>query len=175
MAICRVCGKELVLPTGGSRSVLGIIMEYSFPPDKPEGGKYKKESITAREILRLELIRVGIDIDQCRLTSIWTHAPSVSDRDFSSNLAAAIRAVKQCRVILLLGALSVETFLGVKVGEIGGLRVTSDLLPLPIYATKSSSDLFHGTLGEFRFALEQMSKSKEIREYYGKKIIKLGR
>lgn len=172
MATCKICGKELVLPVGDPKSVLGIVMEYPFPVDKPDVGRYKKESITAREILRRELIRVGIDINQCRLTSIWMHAPSTSDKDFSYNLGEAIRAVKNCRVVLLLGALPTETFLGMKVLEIGGLRVTSDLLALPIYATKSPADLFHGTLGEFRLALERLSKSEEIKKYYNKRGIK---
>ena len=168
MAICKVCGKELTLPVGDSKSVLGIVMEYPFPPDKPEVGRYKRESVTAREILRRELIRVGIDVNLCRLTSVWMHTPSTSDRDFSCNLGEAIRAVKQCHVVLLLGSLPTETFLGMDVSEVGGLRVTSDLLPLPIYATKSPADLFHGTLGEFRLALKQLSKSREIKKYYGK-------
>jgi len=143
------------------KSVLGIISEFPGPVEVLTG---KPFSGPAGGILRAELIRVGIDVDTCTITNVWMHPIVKACKGHDWHLACCLRAVKHCKIILLLGSTACESILDQSVLDVSGLRLTSRFLKdVPIYSAPNPAALFYGPVGELRLAFEKLSKAKELR------------
>ena len=165
---CPSCGRDdLVLASGPKRAKILIIGEE---PGRDEIKKGKPMVGNMGRVLRGELGRVGLDINQMRLTNLWKHpAQMVSAKDtegqkikekcFQNGLEDVIKEAKGRQAILLLGSDTVSFFCNEKVSEVSGLEVQSSYLSPPLlFACVQPATVFHGGLGEVRLALFKFSR-----------------
>lgn len=87
------------------------------------------------------------------MTNLWRHAPD--DEEYPMHLAWAVEAVKDCKIVVLLGSEATMAFLDEKVSDVSGLWVKSKILPdKKIISAPNPAAVLRGTLGEFRLAME---------------------
>ena len=117
---------------------------------------------TAGFVMRKELARVGLDLTQFRVSSLWIHEPTKNEECFKVSYDAVLEEAKGKKFILLVGAEVVETFTGYKVSDVSGLQVDSPVLSAPIiYAMVSSSMALARSVGEVRLSIEKVAKRLE--------------
>lgn len=107
-------------------------------------------------VLRQELARIGQDIDELGLGTLWYHAKNDNPKCLDKSLGALIKALQPFPKVLLLGSECSQVFLNDYVTNISGLWLESPLLPgkQVMAATNPASILKGGGFGEFRLALE---------------------
>jgi len=153
-----------VIPSGPPNAVLGIIGEF---PGENELRMLAPLIGGAGRIARKELNSIGVSLDDCRVTNVWMHNPSEAPGEYEWHLAQAVKAVAGCKVVLLFGSDASQAFLKENVGDVAGLITKSDILPGKIVVVSPNpAALVWGTVGEFRLALEKLSKIKEIKRAY---------
>jgi len=155
---CPFCGKSLVQPSGPDNASVGIISEYPgqyelrhlipFVADAPAG-----------KILRRELSFFKLDYEKMRVTNVWRHDPSSQEGEYDWHRVQAIKAVANCKYLLLLGSEATSAFLGNGVMAVSGLWSNSLYFPDKlIMPAPNPAALIHGTVGEFRLALQKFSE-----------------
>jgi len=165
---CSSCGREdLVLASGPRRAKILIIGES---PEEEELKRGKPMMGKMGGVLRSELGRANLDMNQMRLTNLWLHPPQkVGAKDtegqrikaecFKQGLDAVIKEAKNRQAILLIGSETVKFFCNEKVSEVSGLVVESTYLSAPlIFACVKPTAVFSGGMGEVRLALQKFSK-----------------
>lgn len=156
---CPYCGVDLVRAAGSKSSDVLIISE--FPGDEEIQQGIPMVGPMGR-VLRSELAYLGLDLRTFRRTNLWMHIPNSQEECYKMGIEAAIKEAKGKRVILLLGSDVVKYFVGKNVSDVTGLRVKSDKLSAPIIiAAPNPAIVFHGTVGEIRFALKKFRDAVE--------------
>lgn len=160
-SVCPTCNSPTLHAFGSPQSQLLIVGDAPDKASLSEGRLFASNSnfMTAGKVLRQETARVGLDIYQFRVTSLWTHAPNKSGECFKVGYENVLDEAKGKSAILLVGSEVVETFTPFKVSDVTGLQVDSPLLSCPIiYAMVNPSIVFAKSYGEVRFAIEQFNK-----------------
>ncbi len=165
---CEYCGSDdMVLASGPKRAKILIIGEE---PGKDEIKKGKPMVGAMGTVLRSELGRVDLDMNQMRLTNLWLHpqqkikakdldGQSIKQRCFDHGIEEAIKEAANRQAILLLGSDTVKFFCDEKVSEVNGLVVQSPHLSAPLlFACVQPAQVFHGGLGEVRLSLQKFAK-----------------
>jgi uracil-DNA glycosylase family 4 len=154
---CPHCSRDdLVLASGAKRAPILIIGEF---PGRDEIKKGKPMVGAMGEVLRQELARADLDMNQMRLTNLWLHPKNKNESCFKYGLEQAIKEAKNRKAILLIGSDTVLHFCNEKVSEVNGLVVESSYLSAPlIFACVQPATVFHGGLGEIRLSLQKFSK-----------------
>ena len=157
---CPICGSTECVPAGGSsKSKILLIGEY---PGKDEINTGKPFSGATGTILKNELGRLGIDLSRLRIVNMWLHPPNKNEKCFEYGIQQVIKEAKGKRAILLIGSDTVKYFTGMKVGQVTGLQVHSDLLSAPIiFAMVQPAIAFHGTCGEVKLSLQKFADKVE--------------
>lgn len=160
---CPICGAALVRVTGPPAALIGVIGEYPGDDELEELAPFVGPS---GNVLRTELRRLQIDLDDCRVTNMWSHPPTEkNDPDYRWNAQRALAAVAKCEIVLLLGSEVTKAILGEIVSNVGGLVLRSNVLPgKKIIAAPNPTAVMRGTLGEFRTALEVLADEKKKME-----------
>lgn len=161
-----MCQKLLSSPVGPENSLYGILGESPdteglsvFPPNSAVG-----------HVLRLELKRAGLDFERFRVTNVWMHPETNAPGELDWHLAQAIKTLKKCTHILILGSVPAQALFGKSAQSISGLWLTSDLMPKKqIITAPSPGTLLHGSVGEFRLALNRFARSYHDNEKTRKK------
>jgi uracil-DNA glycosylase family 4 len=150
------CGKICIAPSGPTNAQILICGEYLGSEESAAGRPFVGCS---GRILRAELDKIGVNLDDCRVTNLVNHE-FPEEGCYQSGLEQVIREAKGRKAILLLGSECSRIFLGKGVLTISGLKVESKYLSAPIVrATINPAALLSGTVGEFRLALEKFSRA----------------
>lgn len=165
---CPICGDEnCVPPKGPTKAKILIIGDE---PGKDEVTSGKPFSGPTEGVLRSELARLGVDLNSARLCNMWLHPKKIinkkdkealekEQRCFEHSLNVVMKEAKGKQLILLMGAQTVKYFCGENVSDVSGLKVTASLLSAPIImASIQPTTVFHGTVGEFRFAMTKFAE-----------------
>lgn len=160
---CPACGESACPPFGNSDFL--IIGEQPNDLDMQRGQPFSSSTnfVTAGRVLRKEMERVGLSLQDFRGAYLWLHEPNKSENCWQAGYDNILDEAKGKKAILLLGADVVETFTSYKVSDVSGLRVESSLLSAPlIVASVSPSLSLARTIGEVRFAVSQWKKYLEM-------------
>lgn len=160
---CPVCQTDAtVLPYGPRKSPVLIIGDH---PGKDELKEGKPFVGATGGVLRTELSRARLDYNRIRMTNLWRHEPNNNDDCLEYSAKQAIREGQERKVILLVGSGTVRYFTQLSVEEYNGLVVPCLWFPhAVVLACVQPATVFHGSIGEFRFAINQFMQTikKEI-------------
>jgi uracil-DNA glycosylase family 4 len=165
---CKYCGRDdLVLASGPKRASILIIAEE---PGKDEVKRGKPMVGAMGEVLRQELGRADLDMNQMRLTNLWLHPQQkvgakdteglkIKEQCFKHGLNEAIKEARNRKAILLIGSDTVKFFCDEKVSEVNGLEVQSVHLSAPLlFACVQPATVWHKSLGEVRLSLQKFGQ-----------------
>lgn len=152
-SVCKACGKEIIpfrLPAEAAYAVVG---EFPGQIEIKMGLPFVGRS---GNVLRQELARLGIDIDDLGMGNLWYHENNESEKCRDLGLGALLRALQPFHSVLFLGSDCSRVFFNESVTNISGLWLESRLLPKKkLMATVNPASLLKGGgIGEFRLALE---------------------
>jgi hypothetical protein len=110
-------------------------------------------------VLRTELAKQKVDLNQIRLTNLWLHEPNNDSRCEDYGFQKFLKELPGKKVILVVGSDTVKRLCEVSVEGYNGLLVQSNWIPdAKLIACVRPEIAFHSGLGELRFALEQFAK-----------------
>jgi uracil-DNA glycosylase family 4 len=157
---CPVCNNnQCVPPSGPQKSPILVVGEF---PGEIEIEKGKPMVGRMGTILKMELGRLGIDLNRLRLCNLWQHIPNNNEECYKHGMEIVIQEAKDKKAILLLGSESVKCFTGEKVSDVCGLQLQSNYFSAPIIiACVNPAVVFHGAVGEMRLALKKFSAAIE--------------
>lgn len=158
---CSFCLRDdLVLASGQKTSPILVIGGFPGTDEIKRGKPLVGRTGT---VLRMELARVGVDLNRMRLTNLWLH-PKLKPKDvtyqdcFDYGFEEAVKEAKGRKLILLIGADAVKTFTGYNVSEVTGLVVPSKYLSAKVMCMVQPTTVFKESLGEVRLSLKKFSK-----------------
>lgn len=148
---CPKCGKDLVLAAGNPKSKILLVGEYPGSAEIMQGVPFVGES---GKILAAELMRVGIQLAQCRATNLWQHVKNECDLDWHKNQMT--REFKGRQWVLLMGSEVSKVLFDKGVMELSGIEMKHKLFPhVRMMVSPNPAQLLHGSVGEFRLALQR--------------------
>lgn len=142
---------------GRSQDLL-IISEFPGRDEMLQGRPFATNSMfmTAGKVLRKELERLGVSLNDFRVTNIWLHEPTKNENCWKAGYNNTLEEAKGKKAILLVGSDAVETFTQYKVSDVSGLQVDSSILSAPIiYALVNPALALHRSYGEVRLGIEK--------------------
>lgn len=153
---CPNCKSPLVLPSGDPDSEYAIVGEY--PGDEElKAGRVMVGAMSS--VFRTELSFVNLNLNSFRLLNLWFHKPNDDVKCFDESLKACLEELQGKKVVLLVGSDTVSFFCNEKVSDVNGLVVTSKYIDAPlVMAMVNPAIVFHGPVGELRFAIRQFSE-----------------
>lgn len=161
MDSCPICNAQIVMPVGLSNAPAIIVSEFPGEFELEQGRPFVPQAPAGR-VLHAELYRVGISIDDLRLTNVWLHAPDETDCRLSWHLYQAEQECKDRRIILVLGSTASIALLDVNVMSVSGTIVKSKKWPkTKVIVGPNPATCLHGPVGEFRLAIELFKKEYE--------------
>lgn len=148
---CR-CGQSVLAPAGPNDAKLaGIVYEPDLFTDWLQADGVR--------LFSNELHQVGLNYMAVRVTGVWGHIPSESEKDFAYNLKRMLRDVRQAKVVLLFGTDVTTTLLDTGISDIIGLRQKCPyLLDKIVIPVPHPTHSVNKPLGEFRLCLEKAAK-----------------
>lgn len=154
---CPVCkSDECVLPVGPKTSPILIIGDRPGVQEVKEGKPFVGAT---GGVLRTELSRLGIDMAAIRITNLWLHNPNNEKRCLDHGAKKAVEEAMNRKVILLIGSDTVKYFCGESVESWNGLQIPCHWFPQSkVMVSIQPAVVFHSTLGEIRFALNQFAE-----------------
>jgi uracil-DNA glycosylase family 4 len=156
---CPICNTlEMVYPTGPKKSSILIIGEAPGVDEIKDGKPFVGRTGT---MLRMELGRLGIDLNAMRITNMWLHPKTDNEKCFEHCFTKAIEEAQGRKLILLIGAGTLKKFCGHGVEEYNGLLVQSRWLSAPlIMAGIQPANVWkeNGTLGEVRHVMRKFAE-----------------
>ena len=163
---CPSC-TELICPPSGRSQELLIVGEFPGKEEMLQGRPFASNQnfMTAGKILRKELERCGVSLNDFRICNLWLHEPTKNENCFKAGFDNVLDEAKGKQAILLVGSETVSTFTGYKVSDVTGLQVDSNVLSAPIiYASVNPALAQHRSLGEVRLAIEKFVARLEKEE-----------
>lgn len=172
---CPLCHLPLIKSRTCERPLGAIVGDFPGEAEIEQGIPFIGPG---GRILRVEMTVLGLDVNFFTITNIWHHARpadkgrnKVSKESFLAehkwHLAQTIRAVRDHSPILLLGSDASRSFLNVSAESMSGVWTKSYLLPgSKIMVAPNPVQLLHGTVGEFRLALERYVRGVRKEENY---------
>ena len=151
---CPICKSNECVPAGGNEhSKVLLIGEF---PGQDEVKSGKPFSGATGGVLKAELAKLGIDLYGLRICNMWLHIPNHEENCLMYSIEQVIKEAKGKQAILLIGSDTAKYFCDKKVSAVNGLEVQSNLLSAPlIFACVQPATVFHGAIGELRFALKR--------------------
>lgn len=189
MALCPSCGKKSIEPIIKSKPYLIIKesltqneYEQELPFTLSGNNKYGKQENTTSYYLMKELGAVGLNMQVMSLGALWMHTPPKAGKTKESreqfqkcvdwSISEVIRLAEGKKVILMMGAELIRTFVGHSVSDVSGLVCKSDLLPAvnaPVIIPAPNPDnIMKVPIGELRNALKVFAEQIKIYEEYAK-------
>ena len=157
---CPICSNTKCVPPAG-RIHSPILIVAEFPGDQ-EAIKGRPMVGRMGDVLRMELGKLGMDLNRLRLCNLWYHAPNNNKNCYEYGFEQVIKEAKGRKAILLLGSESVKAFCNESVSKVCGLQVKSPYLSAPIvYACVNPAQAFHSPIGELRLALSKFVRATQ--------------
>lgn len=150
---CRACNQKIIPFKVPTVPLYALVGEFPGKIEIQMGMPFVGRS---GNVLRQELARLEVDIDDLGLGNLWYHAQSDNQKCLDLGLGALLRALQPFSSVLFLGSECSKVFFGESVTNISSLWLESKLLPRKrLMATLNpASLLMGGGIGEFRLALE---------------------
>jgi len=185
--ICPSCGRKVLSPILKSRPYM--IIKESVTQNELEletifplagKNKYGYAENTASYYLSKELGMVGLNLNSMSLSCLFLHQlpksrrtkvdKEVVEKCYDFSMSEVIKAAQNMKIVLLMGAEVVRTFVGHGVSDVSGLVCKSELLPnVPIIIPAPNSDkIMAQPIGELRNALKTFAEQIQIYEAYMK-------
>lgn len=155
---CPSCGEPAVAARGPEDAEILIIGEFPGENEIEQGRPFCGP---IGKVLRTELRIAGIEMNLCRISNLWLHAPNGNDDCYKAGMDMILDEAKGRKAILLVGSECANVFLGVGVMEVCGLQVESSLLSCDtIFAMPNPAVVFQPNrgIGEIRLALKKFAK-----------------
>lgn len=149
-----VCGKEMILPRGNKNSKWLFVGEF---PGKDELEKGKPFVGASGWVLQSELRRLGYDLGEFRIVNILMHENTGDERCRKHGIKNVIEESSNKDIVILVGSETCNTFTDYNVSDVSGLVVESPYFK-KTFAMYSPAVVFHESVGEIRFALENLIK-----------------
>lgn len=163
MMNCPVCARPCISPAG--RDLMGILVVGDRPGRREieEGRPFVGLTGT---ILRAEMRRAGLILDNCLYTNLWLHEVTDSmwqdDAHLVWHLLQVIKLTKTHEHLLFLGTNISKIAVGENISGIVGLELPLLSPPFPegrvATVGPNPASLLHGTLGEFRLTIQKFAK-----------------
>lgn len=200
---CPKCGKLLISPFGHPDAKLLLVGDFPgyretieripFTFRKPKPG-YRLEAPRSGDVLKDELNRVGISLNDVLLTNLWQHQqdwkieiiPPKTSRGKPKekkvhacppewHLDQLVRMFTGKTHVLLMGSDVTQALIGEKVGAVSGLRVdVPGFEKISFWVSPNPSLVMSQPIGEFRLALQRFADdvrtSTEMKKKGKKKI-----
>lgn len=163
---CKICERPIVSSCGNKNSTILVIGAEPTMDDMEIGYPFRGEY---GMILRTEFAKIGWDVLDFHLTTLWLHPipkkPSAEEVEFHAQ--ECIRTAIGKKAILLLGTVTTKFFLKKSATEVSGLPMTSDLLSAElVMATRSPLDIISGSHGEFILGIKKFIEELKRRKLY---------
>jgi uracil-DNA glycosylase family 4 len=113
------------------------------------------------EVLENELRRVGLSLEDFRLTNLWLHDEAPEELEWHKT--QLVRELAGRKLVLAMGAKVVMALTGQKVSDVTGLEVRSPFLPkgTRLLASVNPAIVFKegSVVGELRLAIERFAEA----------------
>ena len=153
---CPQCGLLLVPASGPLNAKIGIMPEFPGWEEKKQGLPLVGET---GKIAQAEFGKLGIALHECRISNLWGHDPVEDEKELGWHMAQAIRALKKCKLILLMGSEVTQALLGSNVSDLYGLKVECEFFPdSVIMVSPNPAIALHSTVGELRLSIQKFYK-----------------
>jgi len=153
--ICPICGNDNCVPPAGNKdSKVAIIAEF---PGHEETIKGRPMVGNMGDLLKIELGKLGIDLNRIRVGNLWYHEKNGNEECLQYGAQQIINDSIGREVILLLGSDTVKYFTGENVGDVSSLIVKSDYFSGTVFASVNPAIAFHQNVGEVRLALKKFA------------------
>lgn len=175
---CKLCNRSMVYPSGPVKSPYLLVGEFPGKEELIQGRPFVGPS---GDILRTELLRIGLPITMFRMTNLWLHAANPKKLKLLKNektgqvdwlasggcdpnlhITQLAKEIKGRKAVLLMGSDLCKAMFGMSVMELTGLEQTNDKFPgIRFMVSPNPAQLMHGPVGEFRLALGRFKEMIE--------------
>lgn len=179
---CPHCDKLLIDPMGNQESPILLVGDSPGYQETRQGlpfaFKEKPNQILSGDILRSELMRVGLSLNDTLITNLWQHQQDwkmitippktargkpkekkVEACPMENHLNNLVRMFDGRTHILLMGSHVTEALLGVKYGAVSGTKVKMKEYPkIHFWVSPDPSTLFSQPIGELRLAFDRFAE-----------------
>lgn len=151
---CPNCDYLLVNPGGPSNAEILLVGEFPGIDEIRIGAPFVGKM---GDILRQEMIRVGMNMYACRATNLWQHKEN-EECDIEWHKNQMIQEFRGRKFVFLMGSELTKMLFGKGVQELSGMEVPHELFPkIRFFAAPIPPYL--GPVGEFRLAMEKFAKA----------------
>lgn len=160
MPVCPVCSEEATAPSGRKTAKYLLVFSKPYPVQKGIRSKYQKEQLTGLDVLRKELSRVGLELNEFRMAYLNMHE-SKNENCYFAGRDIVLDEAKGREAIILVGSEVTEEFCGLSAQDTAGLQVDSMSFsaPLVFVLPKSESVFVRGSgIGEVRLAVTKLER-----------------
>ena len=155
--ICPVCNSEDCVPAAYGVSGNDVLWIGEEPGDE-EVVRGKPLVGSTGRLLESELKYLGLSLRSFRLCNLWLHPSNKNNDCLEYSVKKVLKEAKGKRLVVLVGSDTVKFFTGEKVSDWNGLLIESAMLDNPyIMAMVQPTTVWHGAIGEMRFALKRFA------------------
>ena len=180
---CPNCGKLLIPPMGNPESPYLLVGDFPGYRETIEGLPFAfrnphdvRDQIQAGDVLKAELLRVGITLNNVLVTNLWQHEKAMKEEVTTlKNGKEKIKKVEACphdwhlnelakllidrTHILLMGSHVTMALLEEKVQSLSGTRVTvPGVTTARVWVSPNPALAFTQPIGELRLAFERFAE-----------------
>ena len=166
MSACPACGEEATPPSGRKTAKYLLVFSKPYPVQKGVKSKYQKEQLTGLDVLRKELSRVGLELNEFRMAYLNMHE-SKNENCYFAGRNIILDEAKGREAVILVGSEVTEEFCGLSAQDTAGLQVDSMSFSAPItfVLPKPESVFVRGSgIGEVRLAVQKLGRMLDHEE-----------
>lgn len=160
---CSICNNYQLVPPFGPVGKILLVGEFPGYEEIQQGIPWVG---SASDVLRHELAKVGINMDNCRRTNLWQHAVPKDKKErlmeFDWHFNQLMEEIRQAKYVLMMGSELAPLFFKAKVSSISGTEQTSALVPKGIRMVAAVNPAIclikGGVVGDFRFAVQKFAQ-----------------
>lgn len=158
MSVCPVCAEEARPPYGKKNSK--YLLVFSKPYVTAAVRSYKDKN-SGLDVLRKEFAKIGLDLSDFRVASLWLHEPGKDENCYFAGRDIILDEAKGKDAVILVGSEVSEEFCGYSSDDVAGLQVDSSVLSAPIIFVlpKPEGVFVRGSgIGELRLAVQKLGR-----------------
>jgi DNA polymerase len=147
------------MPAGPPSSPILLVAEFPGGEEMKQGRPFVGQT---GDILTEELGRVGLQLSQFRITTLWLHqiAKKGEPCPIDFHLQQLVGEMIGRKVIFLMGSDTVKRLCKQNMTDVSSLRVVGPFIPSDAIALASPNPAIamHGSIGELRLAFTRLSE-----------------
>jgi uracil-DNA glycosylase family 4 len=153
---CPRCGKLLIAPAGPPSSKILLVGEFPGVEEIKQGRPFIGKT---GDVLRAELLRVGLTLPELRQTNLWQHAKDEKGCDLNFHLDRMVKEFEGKTHVLLMGSDVTQALLGEKVSAHSGLMVKiRPYKDIHFWVSPNPAIAFKSPIGEMRLAMTRFAE-----------------